>query len=58
MRFTIRALTLFLLFTVPLAPPSFSAPAQIVEAKRIEAKVLELIRARRYARRSRLRSAP
>ena len=49
MPFSSKAFALsILLLAVPLAPPSFSAPAPIVEAKRLEAKVLGLIRARRF----------
>ena len=50
MRFSSKALALSLiLLAVPLAPPSFSAPAPIAEAKRLEAQVLNLLRARRFA---------
>ncbi len=48
MRLTSRALVGLFLATALLVPPSFSAPASLVEAKRIEAKVLDLIRDRRF----------
>jgi tetratricopeptide (TPR) repeat protein len=49
MRISSKALALsVILLAVPLAPSSFSAPAPIAEAKRIEAQVLSLIRARRF----------
>jgi tetratricopeptide (TPR) repeat protein len=49
MRFSSKAFALsILLLTVPLVPPSFSTPAPFAEAKRLEAQVLSLIRARRF----------
>ena len=50
MRISSKALALsVILLAVPLGPPSFPAPAPIEEAKRLEARVRGLIKARRYA---------